>query len=286
MYKQFLRSGLPDGHGLLPLQNKILEIMADVDRVCRENDIAYYIMGGTALGAMRHGGFIPWDDDLDIYMTPCNYRRFLDCFGQLEASKYEIQEQGKVGGMIELSKVRMNGTTYIEPLYRGKDMHHGIFIDIFMLHHCPDNMLLQLTQYFWSKYIDVLSLAHKGYSRRKGAAGLLVRLFRRLPENFLKKYAMGRVYGYDQKKTGYYCNFFGKARFRQGKYAKEIFGTPADVDFETIKLMAPERLHEFLKKRFGDYMKTPSPERIKWEQHAELWDVDRDFREYMKGGAA
>ena len=52
------------------VQNKILEVMKFIDRVCRTNGIVYYIMGGTALGAVRHGGFIPWDDDLDIFMTP------------------------------------------------------------------------------------------------------------------------------------------------------------------------------------------------------------------------
>jgi lipopolysaccharide cholinephosphotransferase len=284
MSKQLMRPDLPDEHGFLPLQNKILEIMVDVDKVCRENDIDYYIMGGTALGAKRHGGFIPWDDDLDIYMTPDNYKKFSKCFDQLGRDKYVIQEHGKVNDMVQLSKVRMNGTTYIEPLYKDKEMHHGIFIDIFMLHNCPNIVLQQKIQYFWSKYIDVLSLAHRGYSRRKGAAGFLIKVFRMLPENFLRKFAMRSVYKYDDKKTDYYCNFFGKARFKQGKYKREIFGTPTDVDFETVKLMAPEKLHEFLKQRFGDYMKVPSPERIKWEQHAEIWDTNKDFREYVKVG--
>ena len=52
------------------VQDKILEVMKYIDKLCRDNGITYYIMGGTALGAVRHGGFIPWDDDLDIFMTP------------------------------------------------------------------------------------------------------------------------------------------------------------------------------------------------------------------------
>ena len=62
------------------VQNKILEIMKYIDALCRKNGITYFIMGGTALGAVRHGGFIPWDDDLDIFMTPANYVKFKECF--------------------------------------------------------------------------------------------------------------------------------------------------------------------------------------------------------------
>ena len=62
------------------VQKKILEIMKYIDSVCRKNGIEYYIMGGTALGAVRHGGFIPWDDDMDIFMTPCEYEKFKTAF--------------------------------------------------------------------------------------------------------------------------------------------------------------------------------------------------------------
>ena len=62
------------------VQYKILDIMKHIDKLCRDNNIVYYIMGGTALGAIRHGGFIPWDDDLDIFMTPSEYAKFKIAF--------------------------------------------------------------------------------------------------------------------------------------------------------------------------------------------------------------
>ena len=64
------------------LQECILSVMKDVDRFCKKNKIQYYLMGGSALGAMRHRGFIPWDDDLDIFMTYDNYQKFIKDFGQ------------------------------------------------------------------------------------------------------------------------------------------------------------------------------------------------------------
>ena len=71
------------------VQMKILEVMKFIDKVCRKNDITYFIMGGTALGAVRHGGFIPWDDDLDIFMTPDQYEKFKLVFNKLNDTLME-----------------------------------------------------------------------------------------------------------------------------------------------------------------------------------------------------
>ncbi|MBO4572321.1 MAG: LicD family protein [Clostridia bacterium] len=74
------------------VQMKILEIMKYIDSLCRKHSITYFIMGGTALGAIRHGGFIPWDDDLDIFMTPSEYAKFKDVFEKENSDKFILQE--------------------------------------------------------------------------------------------------------------------------------------------------------------------------------------------------
>ena len=74
------------------VQEKILETMKFIDKLCREHGIVYYIMGGTALGAVRHGGFIPWDDDLDIFMTPDQYQKFKLVFEKVNSQQFVIQE--------------------------------------------------------------------------------------------------------------------------------------------------------------------------------------------------
>ena len=75
------------------LQLVILDIIKDIDIVCKNNGIEYYLLGGSAIGAIRHKGFIPWDDDLDIIMTHSNYNRFLKvCKEQLNSNKYYVQE--------------------------------------------------------------------------------------------------------------------------------------------------------------------------------------------------
>lgn len=277
-----MRDKLEDNYGFLKLQNKILEIMVYIDELCRENDIEYCLMGGSALGAKRHGGFIPWDDDLDIFMTPDNYDKFVKVFKNQRDKDYYLQEWGLIDGMVTISKVRLNHTTYIEESLKKWDIHQGIYIDIFILHTCPNNCISQLHQCFWAKYAIMKGLAIRNYDRRKGIIGVILALMRKMPDKFLLKHALKQVYKYRNKTTSYYCNFMGKAFFKKGIYKKEWFENTKYCNFEKIKLKVPGKLEEFLSERFGDYMRIPSPEQIKWEQHAEYWDTEVDYQEYLE----
>lgn len=277
-----MREGLDDRYGFLPLQDKILEIAVYVDALCRENDIDYCLMGGSALGAKRHGGFIPWDDDLDIFMTPSQYERFREVFSEKgDHDKFYLQEWGATDGMVTISKIRMNNTAYIEESLRDWDIHQGIYIDIFILHTCPNNRLEQLHQCLWAKYVIMKGLAVRGYTRRGGFLGLALKIMAKMPDKFLVKHGLKQVYRYRNRKTNYYCNFLGKAVFSNAIYKREYFDETEYIPFETVELRAPKKLHEFLSDRFGDYMKPPSPDRIKWEQHAEEWNTEVDFRQIL-----
>lgn len=277
-----MRECLDDRYGFLPLQDKILEIAVYVDALCRENDIDYCLMGGSALGAKRHGGFIPWDDDLDIFMTPSQYERFREVFSEKgDHDKFYLQEWGATDGMVTISKIRMNNTTYIEESLRDWDIHQGIYIDIFILHTCPNNRLEQLHQCLWAKYVIMKGLAVRGYTRRGGFLGVALKIMAKMPDKFLVKHGLKQVYRYRNRKTNYYCNFLGKAVFSNAIYKREYFDETEYIPFETVELRAPKKLHEFLSDRFGDYMKPPSPDRIKWEQHAEEWNTEVDFRQIL-----
>lgn len=279
---QYMRDSLENKYGFLELQDKILEIMVDVDKFCNKNDIDYCLMGGSALGSKRHSGFIPWDDDLDIFMTPDNYEKFRKKFNSKgEHEKYYLQEWGAFDGMVTMAKVRMQNTTYIEESLKDWDIHHGIYIDIFILHTCPNNKIAQIWQCIWAKYVIMKGLAIRGYSRRKGFLGLALKIMRLFPDYFLVEYGLKQVYKYRNKQTDYYCNFLGKAVFKNAIYKREWFKKSVYAPFEKVQLRVPEDLHDFLTFRFGDYMKVPSEERIKWEQHAESWDTENDFRKYL-----
>ena len=273
-----MRDGLDPKYGFLELQDKILEIAVYIDKLCRENDINYCLMGGSALGAKRHGGFIPWDDDLDVFMTPDNYEKFHKVFNENgDKEKYYLQEWGLTDGMVTISKIRLNNTSYIEESLKKWDIHHGIYVDIFILHTCPDNKLQQIHQCLWAKYVIMKGLAVRGYNRRGGFLGFALKVMSRMPDRLWVKHGLKQVYKYRNKKTNYFCNFMGKAVFKNAIYKREYFENPEYAPFEKVKLKVPLKLHEFLSERFGDYMKPPTPERIKWEQHAESWNFDKPY---------
>ncbi len=283
-----MRQNTKDSYGLKELQNVILNIADYVNNLCEEHNINYRLMGGSALGAKRHGGFIPWDDDLDIFMTPTEYEKFRDIFNEFGDHKnYIIQEQGASKGKVITAKVRLNNSYYEEETVKGWKIHHGIYIDIFILHTCPDNIVAQYWQYMWAKYLIVKGLANKEYNRRGGMAGFIVKMAKLLPKRFLLDYGLNQVYKWRDTKTEYFCNFLGKALFKNGKYRYEDFATTKQVPFETISLNVASGLERFLTDRFGDYMKPPTPERIKYEQHASTWNLnpheysDRSDEKYL-----
>jgi lipopolysaccharide cholinephosphotransferase len=157
-----IRTGLQDSYGILDLQNVILNIAKYIHDFCEAHGIQYCLMGGSALGAKRHSGFIPWDDDLDIFMTPDNYELFRDKFNQFgDKGMYYLQELGVSKGKVITAKVRLNNSYYEEDIIKDWKIHHGIYVDIFILHTCPDNKIKRYWQYVWAKYLIVKGLANK-----------------------------------------------------------------------------------------------------------------------------
>ena len=269
-----MRKEIPNEWGLKELQNVILNIAYDIDKFCQKHNITYRLMGGSALGAKRHGGFIPWDDDLDMFMTPDEYEQFRDAFNKDgDKEKYYLQELGASKGKVITAKVRLNNSYFEEDIIKDWHVHQGVYVDIFILHTCPNNQILRYWQYIWAKYVVVKGLANKEYKRRGGVVYYMLKCMKLLPKRFLLNFALNQVYAFRNQKTDYYCNYLGKALFKNGTYKYEYFATVKRVPFETIELNVAGGLEDFLTDRFGDYMKVPSPERIRYEQHASKWEL-------------
>ncbi len=265
------------------VQMKILETIKYIDRLCRKYNIEYYIMGGTALGAIRHGGFIPWDDDLDIFMTPDQYRKFKLAFKKDNSSQFVIQEWKTVKKYLEFAKVRMNGTTFIEEVFEDrKDMHHGIYVDIMILHKVPRNKFIQRLVYLESKFVTLYALSQRNWKPKTKLQGFVLKTLKVLPCQTIAKICYKRIYKYDNMTKNYmYCYWITPAKFNSGLFDASFFEKPIDIPFEDTKLLGSEKIKEYLKYRYGDYMKLPSKEAQIAAVHAKIFDVNKDYKEYL-----
>ena len=275
---QFVRNDLPDDYGILALQDKLLEIMVDIDAMCREHKIDYCLMAGSALGARRHQGFIPWDDDIDIYMTPGEYQTFRDHFHCL-GDKYYLQEWGRTDfcgkHMITLAKVRLNHSELQESTFVGWKMHQGIFVDIFILHHCPAEISKQKKQYLWAEAAVLKGLSVRGYKKKNFKDGMLLGVAKLLPRKILLPLSMNEVYRYQGQMTGVYSGFIDTRRFSRAVFPADIMFPTQYVPFEQVQLKVPADNDAYLKIQFGeDYMTPPAMKDRPIRKHAAYWSAN------------
>lgn len=142
-----------DKKDLARLHGELLDIMAEIIRVCEVCGIPYFIQGGTAIGALFNKGIVPWDDDIDIGMTRADYERFLQLAPQHLRPQYFLEWFGTERNTpFYFAKVKKNGTLFVEEMFRNMNIHHGIFVDIFPYDCIPDNKWLERLHRFRSRF--------------------------------------------------------------------------------------------------------------------------------------
>lgn len=274
-----------DTWNILGLQNCILNIAEYFDEFCEERGIDYCLMGGSALGAVRHKGFIPWDDDLDVFMRPDEYKKFKDAFNKCGDKKtFYLQEWGGNKDFATFAKLRLNYSHYVEEDLEKYDIHKGIYIDIFILHSCPDSKIGHLWQYIWSRYLVLKSLANRNYMRHGIIGNLILKPLQWLPKRAFVDFAIHQIYRNEKKNTKFYCHYLGRAGYSKGLYDSRFFKSTKRVPFETIELRVPEKVEEYLTERWGDYMKIPSEKEIAYYQHSSAWNDKEPFEGFNENG--
>ena len=254
---KYVRNEIKDEYGLLTLQDDILGIMVDIDVFCRKYKIDYCLMAGSALGARRHKGFIPWDDDIDIYMSEKDYLRFREKFeSNGNKNKYYLQEWGstdyKNKHMITMAKIRKNGTILDEKAYKGWKMHKGVFVDIFILHNCASIIYNQKLQCLWSKAVVLKGLEIRGYDPKGIKDKLMLTASKMVPSKWILNHGLSSSYKYQDLETDYFHGFIDTRKFSHALFPKEVIFPTQYVDFETVKLKVPANNDEYLRIQFGD----------------------------------
>jgi len=246
---------------LKKLQNEMLQLLVEVDRICRKNNIQYFLSHGTLLGAVRHKGYIPWDDDVDIEMLREDYERFCKaCESDLNTSKFFLQNQQTDKNYNWVyGKLKLQNTSYVRAGQEHLKLKDGIFLDIFPLDHISSSMSKQKFVLFMCKMFRKILWAPVGKKTLENKYSRM--LFKVL--SFIPRTVTIRMNDFitrlDNKKNTSFL--ISNNLFDGHVYKREWYTESIDVDFEGHTFMASKEYHHILTLLYGDYMKLPPVEK-------------------------
>lgn len=263
------------------LQKIQLSMLKDFDAVCQKHRISYQLFSGTALGAVRHKGFIPWDDDIDVVMLREDYERFFDSASkELDSNKYYVQREFSEHWPMFFSKLRLNGTTYIEK-YHSHDarIHQGIYIDIFPCDNLSDSRLMQKLQYIASKIVIAKSLYARGYETNSTVKKCFMQFCRILPTEPFKRLCIRRN---DSSSLKVHTFFGGGKKFERSIFLREWFEQSVKMRFEDSEFPVSAHYDEMLRVMYGDYMIMPTLEQRVCKRHAAIVDINKPYTFHLE----
>ncbi len=271
-------------YGLAKVHQASLGILKEIDRICRKYGIQYMMDSGTLLGAVRHGGFIPWDDDADVAFTRDQYEAFVKVVQKELPPQMRFltpEELGAGNKFYDFTPriVYLNSRTHADTeemqYYDGKLNH--LWVDVFILDELPERKWAA----DWTKLLHVLvyglAMGHryrldpgKYGPAGRAAVGLLSGIGRRIPMKTIlrlqRKAAVKDKKG--RSRLMYYSNY--QPDYLYVTVEKEWSGEAVDIPFEDTVLMAPKNWDQVLKQIYGDYMTPPPPEK-RVPAHSDGW---------------
>ncbi len=251
---------------LRKLQLAELECLKELKRICDENNIKYFLIGGTLIGAARHKGFIPWDDDIDIGMVRSEYDRFCEiCPKVINKEKFFFQIP-QVDGCadFEIARIRLNETHFVQRHRQKLTYNDGIFIEIIPYDDLPSTEFKCNYYYQYFKIMKRLVGARMGYIyqiRNKFHRFLFftaVFLSRIIPVKYLYNKMLNYHLKYSNTNSEYVFLLAGAYNWKKEKHLRTTISEFTTLEFEGDSYPVPKKYDLFLREQYGDYM-TPPP---------------------------
>jgi lipopolysaccharide cholinephosphotransferase len=258
------------------LQTNILYIAKQVDQLCKKHNINYFLIGGSALGAFRHKGFIPWDDDFDIALLPKDYEKLLKILKtELDSNFLYFELERTEKWPFSYSKVKLNNTLFIENDFINNS-HPGIFIDIFRLTYSRKDFFSRSFDFLLAKIVTVKALKKRGYKKSSWLKKILITTINILFPNFIIEFFFNKITKTEKSDNKLVSFLFGNSKFSSSFFDKSLFADPIYFSFENYQFLAPSRIDTYLLKCFGNgYMIIPDKKNRKTHNPVIVRTIDR-----------
>lgn len=281
---------MTNDYGNLQLHQVLLAAMKDIDQICRENGLRYYLYAGTLLGAVNYHGFIPWDDDIDLVMFPEDFRCFSEIITNRFADRYDLSTfDTDPCWFSKMNKLLIKGTRVHS---QNGEEEHPVFVDICVLHNVPDRRWQRTLQRRKIEFINLVLTAKSGAItptsfKARLVMGNLAKLDKRIWGKMLDRV----MHKYDGRRTEYVgimCNtltrnpYTGRTGYDTDLTKQSWHENPRDILFEGVPLMTIGNVEAYLNYQYGPHWAEPYPEEKRVTKHdVKSYEISPEVRERL-----
>ncbi len=268
------------------LQKKEFELLRLFVEICDKLSLKYYLVCGSALGAVKYNGFIPWDDDIDVGMPRKDYEIFLCKAQALLPDNIFLQNYRTDKAFPHVfSKLRNSDTAFIEKSVAHLDINQGINMDIFPLDGYPADKISQNILRYRKKFLSWQFYSSLNDKNQSAKIRLRNKIMRFLGCHKRTDKALARldkmISKYPADASDIWCN--------HGNWQGELeyaprwhYGEGTKAVFEGLEVIVPEKFDDYLTQKYGDWRSDPPPESQKSHHIFELCDTEKSYKEYLK----
>ena len=267
------------------LQRKSFELLQIFVAICEKWNIPYYLVCGSALGTVKYGGFIPWDDDIDVGLLRADYQRFLEVAPQEIPDWCFLQNYRTEKNYAHtFTKLRNSNTTFIENNVAKLDMNHGIYLDIFPLDGCPDNPLemkiFELKRKINAWIRNSIYEDHEIEKIRK--RNKVLRFLGVHKRTYQAHVYLEKLYSrYSTDKSERWCNY-GNWQGKLEYAPKWHYGNGTVMTFEGLPVRIPENYDAYLTQKYGDWRSDPPIDKQQTHHISTIIDTEKSYKSYLK----